>query len=136
MPFALDTSVALSWCFADEASPGTERVLDILADDTAIVPVIWPLEIANALCVAERHGRLHPADSARFVDLIGSLPIEVEFPTLGQVFGGVMDTARAYSLSSYDASYLELAMRHGLPLATQDTRLSRAATHAGVLLLI
>lgn len=136
MPFVLDTSVALVWCFEDEQSLYATDVLDQLANDTALVPVVWPLEIANVLANAERHVRLTPAKSAQFVQLIGDLAIEVESASLEHTLTSVLNVARDYGLTSYDASYLELAMRRGSPLATQDVRLRSAAAHAGVPLFL
>lgn len=132
MAYVLDSSVALTWCFEDEATPYADQVLDRLEYDAALTPAIWPLEIANALRTAEHRGRLKPAHSARFTELLRSLPISVEGVSLGRALGDVLDVARTYELTSYDASYLELAMREGLPLATQDLRLRTAAERAGV----
>jgi predicted nucleic acid-binding protein len=132
MPFVLDASVAVAWCFEDETTPYTEYVLALLGSDTAHVPAIWPLEVANALLVAERRKRLEPADTVRFLELLRTLPIMVDTSHGERVFGAVLEAARAYSVTSYDAAYLELAMREGLPLAAQDTRLTAAATAAGV----
>lgn len=135
MPFVLDASVAVAWCFEDETTPYTEYVLQLLSSDTAHVPAIWPLEVTNALLVAERRERLEPADTARFLELLRTLPIMTDTAPGIQAFGAVVDVARTYSLTSYDAAYLELAMREGLPLAAQDTRLVAAAAAAGVVVL-
>jgi predicted nucleic acid-binding protein len=132
MPFVLDSSVTLTWCFEDEATPYADQVLDLLGSDSALTPAIWPLEIANALRTAERRGRLHPADSVHFTELLRALPVSVESMPLERALGAVLDVARAYELTSYDAAYLEIAMRVGLSLATQDVRLSAAAERAGV----
>lgn len=132
MPFVLDTSVAMSWCFEDETAPYADRVLELLRADVALTPAIWPLEVANATRTAERRGRLASAELARFVELLSGLPISVDDSALARAMGSVLDAARAYGLTSYDASYLELAMREGVPLATQDARLVEAATRAGV----
>lgn len=131
----IDASTALSWCFEDESSAFSEKVLLLLATDTALVPAVWPLEMANALTVGERRGRLTKAQTARFVQLLGQLPIDVDAPPSTVVFGAVLTTARAHRLSSYDASYIEVAERHGLPLATLDSRLREAANAAGVALV-
>ena len=110
----------------------TDRVLDSLDEHEGLVPSIWPLEVANVLIVAERHARLTEADSARFVDLLGALPISVKNVAFSRATGAVLSTARKGRLSSYDASYLELAMRTGAALATRDRGLRRAAGEAGV----
>ena len=127
----LDASVTLSWCFEDEAHTYGDAVLEYLESGEALVPGIWPLEVGNALLVAERKGRLSKADSARFVTLLGQLPITVEQESPERMLGEIIALAREHSLSTYDASYLDLAMRNGLPLATQDSRLLHAAKQCG-----
>ena len=94
--------------------------------------MIWPLEVANALNVAERHKRLRPADIARFVELIHALPISLDVASFERATGAILDIAREQKLSSYDAAYLELAMREGLPLSTGDKALAAAAGRLGV----
>ncbi|MDQ7840642.1 MAG: type II toxin-antitoxin system VapC family toxin [bacterium] len=132
MEFVLDTSVTMSWCFEDEATPYTEATLDRLQGATAVVPSIWPLEVANVLLSAERRGRLTEAQSTRFIELLGALPIVMEQPSVDRVLGAVLLLGRQHALSAYDAAYLELAARHGLPLATRDERIVTAAAAIGV----
>ena len=124
MRFVLDCSITMSWCFADEA--------DGYADAEAVVPSIWPLEVANVLIVAERRQRINGAQLARLVELPRSLPVIVDGVTLDRVMGAVLMLAREHKLSSYDAAYLELAMREGIPLASRDERLIEAAHRCGV----
>lgn len=133
MPFVLDASMALSWCFEDEATPETEKVLDRLGDDHAIVPPLWESEITNALLVAERKGRLNEAQSTRFVSLLAVLPINVD--TSGPPMTTLLALGRQHGLSSYDATYLALAERAGIAVATLDEKLRAAAHTAGVALL-
>jgi predicted nucleic acid-binding protein len=133
--FVVDASVALAWCFDDEASGTADEVLDRLEHDEAIAPAIWPLEVANGLRTAERRGRLDLADVARVRDLLQSLPIEVEVVDLRLALGEVAEIARSLELTAYDAAYLALAARRGLALASVDDRLRRAATTAGVPLI-
>ena len=130
----LDNSIVMSWCFQDEASKYADAVLDALETSEAIVPSIWPLEVANVLLVAERKRRLSRADTARFVSLIRSLPILVEDETPDRILGEILALAREYGLSSYDASYLDLAIRTSLPMATLDQDLRKAAKRCGVAL--
>lgn len=133
MPFVLDASVTMSWAFQDEATAYTTAVFARLQTDRAEVPTVWPLEVANVLVLGERRRRISPPDVARFVQTLRSLPIDIENQRgLTLAFGPVLDLARAHGLSAYDASYLELADRRGLPLATQDTRLQAAAVAIGV----
>ncbi len=135
MPFVLDASVAIAWCFEHEATPYADAVLDRLGRDTALVPAIWPFEVANALAVAERRGRIRRADVIRAAELLVALPVTVESASAPRVLGSVLAMAQAHGLSSYDASYLELAAREGLPIATLDERLRTSARHARVPLL-
>ena len=128
----LDASVALAWCFEDEASAAADRALDRVVAEGAVVPAIWPLEMANALRSAERRGRLTFADQARLRELLIALPISIEPVDLAGALGEVTEIARAADLSAYDAAYLALAARRALPLATTDERLARACVAAGV----
>ncbi len=132
MPLVLDASVALPWHFEDETSEYAEHVLDRLETDAAIVPALWPLEMANGLTVAERRGRLSPAKLARAVELSLDLPVLVDEVSTHLALGPVLELARSQELSAYDAAYLELAMREGIPLATQDEDLRAAAGRVGV----
>jgi predicted nucleic acid-binding protein len=131
--FVVDASVTMAWCFADEATPETESVLDLFGSDEAVVPAIWSLEVANVLLVAERRGRLSEAQASRFLELLQQLPIEVDDVPVDPA--AVVAAGRRHELSAYDASYLVLAERTGAPLATLDRRLREAATRAGVRLL-
>ena len=133
--FVVDNSVVMAWCFEDEASTYTEGVLDQLRGTQALVPVIWPLEAANVLLIAERRDRLTEAQAAHFAQLLQGLPILVEEADVARTLGPILAVGRAHRLTAYDAAYLELAARQGLPLATQDSRLRKAAGNAGVALL-
>jgi predicted nucleic acid-binding protein len=131
----LDASVALAWCFADEATPAAWQVLERLEAESAIAPNLMPLEVANVLALADRRGRITVARVAEFVDLIEGLPIEINGEATARALRQVLALARAAQLTVYDACYLELAMRRGLPLASKDARLRAAATRQGVALL-
>ena len=130
--FVLDCSVTMAWGFDDEATPYTNGVRDRLADAQAIVPALWPLEVANATIVGERRKRLDEARSSRFLSLLSRLPIVVDEETAARAWADTMHLARAHNLSAYDASYLELAVRRGLPLACLDGKLKAAAVAVGV----
>ena len=132
--FVLDCSVSAAWCIEDESSDAADSILRRLTDDEALVPPLWITEMANVLLMAERRGRISPANATRAVELILSLPLSVEFPNLRTLNASRL-LAREYDLSAYDASYLELALREGLPLATMDKTLSAAAAKCGVALL-
>lgn len=130
--FVLDCSVAMTWCFGDETNPYSEAVLQDLADTGAVVPSIWLLEMANVLLVAERRKRISKAQSRRFVELLQALPIAVDDVSAARAWDGLLSLAREQQLSAYDAAYLELAMREGLPIATLDAALRKAAKRCGV----
>lgn len=134
--FVLDASVAVAWCFEDESTTFTESVLDMLsAGAEAVVPAIWPLEIANALLVAERRKRLTIAQVTGQLRRIGGLPILVTTLEAAHAFEQILPVARQEALSAYDAAYLQLALREALPLATLDAELKRAAKTNGMILL-
>lgn len=130
--FVLDGSVALAWFFEDELDAYAERVEDSLPRATIVVPSLWFLEVANALLAGERRKRTTGAKVARFLGLLAELPLVVDEQVSERAFGDVLALARAHGLSAYDAAYLELAVRRGLPLATLDGQLIAAAATAGV----
>ena len=128
----LDASVALTWCFKNEATAAADRVLERLAAQAASVPAIWHLEIANVLALSERRGRITSAGSAEFIELLETLEIVVDEETPSRALARVLDLAREERLTAYDAAYLELAMRLGIPLASKDGDLCDAAERLGV----
>ena len=130
--FVLDCSITMTWCFADEATSSTDTLLESLVDVQAIVPGIWPLEVANVLLVAEKRGRLTEVDASRFLSLVQTLPVTVDGATSQRALRETLSLAREQNLSSYDAAYLDLAIREGIPLATLDEGLRAAATQIGV----
>ena len=135
MAFVLDCSTAMAWCFEDEASTQADRILERLAVSPAVVPTIWPLEVANVLLVAQRKRRITVAAGARFLALLRSLPIRTDEETWRQAWTDILPLAARLSLSAYDAAYVELAIRLDAPLATLDADLMRAARKAGVRVL-
>lgn len=132
MNFVLDCSIAMAWCFEDEATDFTDSLLESLAQVSVLVPSIWSLEVANVLAISERRGRTNQAKITQFLRLLGNLPIIVDAKTGEKAFTDVLTLARTHKLTSYDAAYLELALREGLPLATLDEGLKRAALNIGV----
>ena len=133
--FVVDTSIVMAWCFKDENDDHADAILDLLQNSNTVVPSIWPLEITNVLLVAERKKRLKRKDGYRFLSLLAELPITVEQDSYQRMFGEIFALAHMYGLSSYDASYLDLAMRKGIPLATADKTLRNAAKKARIKLL-
>jgi predicted nucleic acid-binding protein len=133
--FALDASIALAWCFDDEATPAADAVLDRLADEEAAAPALWRLEVANGLAMAERRGRLNVAGLIRFVALLQGLAVTIDAEGSERAFRDLLDLARSERLTVYDAAYLELALRLGVPLASKDIKLRKAAEKLGLALL-
>ena len=135
MSFVLDNSVTMRWFFGD-GKPAeltfAAKVLDALRTDTAIVPVTWALEAANVIARAEAKALVTEARSGEFLELLEGVSIEVDGATFTQARSGTLQLARRHKLSAYDASYLELALRRGLPLATLDQDLQKAAKKVGV----
>lgn len=135
--FVLDASVALAWCFHDQATAASAALLERLAsDETAEVPAIWALEVTNVLVMAEKRKRLDGAAIAEFVALLAILDIHADAAPAARAFGEILALARQEGLSSYDAAYLDLALRRGLPLASRDKALIQAARRAGVAAIV
>ncbi|MEO7027006.1 MAG: type II toxin-antitoxin system VapC family toxin [Caulobacteraceae bacterium] len=130
----LDASIALTWCFDDEATPATEAVFQEVRDEGALVPWLWRIEVGAVLLQAERRGRIGADDVSRRLRLMGDLPIVTDAETLLNGWTSVLPLARAEKLTAYDAVYLELALRRGASLATLDAELARAAERRGVYL--
>jgi predicted nucleic acid-binding protein len=135
MAFVLDCSVTMAWVFPDEANASTDNLRESLARDSAVVPVLWPIEVANVLLLATRRGRISEEEWPRIRTDLNVLPIDIDLESHGQVLERVLPIAAQYELSVYDAMYLELALRFGLPLATLDRKLNAAGKEAGLELL-
>lgn len=128
----LDASVALSWLLLDEGNARADAVLARLEHSPAHVPQVWPLEVANGLWVAERRGRIQEFQVRQGLEDLLALPVLVEMSEPPRVFAEILALARQHRLSVYDATYLDLAVRLALPLATLDDNLARAARESGV----
>jgi predicted nucleic acid-binding protein len=135
MNFVLDTSIAVSWCFSDEATPKSILLLKRLEKETAFVPNLWSLELGNVLVMAEKRKRITFAQSIEFISLLSNLKIEVDSETNTKALHEIFSLAHSENLTTYDAAYLELAMRLGLPLATKDKELHKIAIKLGVITL-
>lgn len=135
MAFVLDCSATMAWLFEDEARPETEALLNALASgrEEALVPALWPAEVANVVLVGFRRKRVPEDKARRFLDLLGQISITVaEEISAPEVF----DLGLKTGLTAYDAAYLALARDEGLPLATLDARLAEAARETGIRLLL
>ena len=133
--FVLDNSVAMRWLLetnkADDQRYATE-VLDSLLNGCAMVPNLWHLEATSVLLSAEKRDEISLGEIEGFISQLENLAIQTDTMTSHQAFSRILTLARAYKLNSYDAAYLELAIREGLPLATLDKGLVKAAFKAGV----
>ena len=130
--FVLDCSVAMSWVFPDEASEATDRLRESMIEGRAFVPALWAAEVGNVLLTATRRGRITVDECPRIRASLEALPIEIDPVSTSRAWGAALDLARKHGLSSYDATYLELAMRMHLPLATLDRALGAAGRSEGL----
>jgi predicted nucleic acid-binding protein len=133
--FIVDCSVAMSWLFKDETTSSTRALLERLEAEPAIVPDLWYLEVANVLVLATRKGRIAAEQCADFIRQIQALDLQTDDTTADRAFGDILSLAATHGLTSYDAVYLDLALRTKLPLATLDEPLRKAAKSLGVKLL-
>ncbi len=133
MPFVLDASMTMSWCFADESTPHSRGVLQSLLNTYAEVPAVWVFEVANVLALGERKQRIVAALSDEFMKVLSRLDIRIEQPTPPGT--ELLLLIRRYGLTAYDAASLELAKRKGLALATFDSDLIKAASQESVALV-
>ena len=133
--FVVDCSMAMAWLFQDEATQKTTALLKRLATEAALVPAWWFVEIANVLTMAERKGRITPTQSDAFIVDLSKLGIEQDDEAPDRAFTHLLPLCRTHRLTSYDAIYLDLAIRRGLPLATLDDDLRKAGKKLGVGLL-
>jgi len=134
--FVLDASLTLAWAFNEEETESAKAALVQVLDHVVMAPSVWPLEIANAVVVATRHGRFVESEVPDFIAMISGLDVEVDERAHLAAFDDILRLAQEHGLSSYDAAYLELALRLDAPLATLDAGLARAARGAGVELVL
>lgn len=130
MSFVVDNSVVGGWYIKEQATPYTAAILDRLKNDTAHAPALWPLELANVARTSVIRGKFTPGQAADAVALITKLPIIVDGTEISAET--LLALALKYEISSYDAAYLDLAMRLQLPIAAKDGALRNAAQMAGV----
>ena len=135
--FVLDSSAALSWGFADEATSAGDALLrEVQCGRRAWVPALWHLEVANAMLYAKKRGRIDQAGVEKFFATLQGQGIEVDDQTMALAWSKTLNLGETYGLSVYDAAYLELSLRRGLPLATLDRPLRAACAKAGVEVLL
>ncbi|MGH2530718.1 MAG: type II toxin-antitoxin system VapC family toxin [Thermomicrobiales bacterium] len=132
MAFVVDASVTLAWLITGELTPYSIAVRSRLRSEEAWVPPIWPYEVANALLIAERRGRISQAHVSEALHRLDDVLIMVDLGAMERASQSVLALARQLNLSVYDASYIDLALNRGLPIATTDNRMRRAATEVGL----
>lgn len=136
MSVVIDASLTLTWYFDDETTPTTDAVLDRVAEVGAVVPVLWRLEVANAFQSALRRKRITALYRDESLIALGQLPITVDSDTDTYAWTTTLHLAERFGLTIYDATYLELAQRRSLPLATLDKELCEAAAALNILLSV
>ena len=130
-----DASVAVAWVHPSQATPDTAEMLDQIAGGAILeVPALWPLEVANALLVLERRGKLDAKERTTALGWLQGLPLRIDQEAAPLAFSRISELAATHRLSIYDAAYLELAHRRKLALACKDGPLRKAAKRAGVAL--
>ena len=134
--FVLDCSVTMSWVFPDEASEATDRLRETMIEGRAFVPALWPVEVGNVLLTATRRGRISAGEWPRIRTNLEALPVEIDPVSTSRAWGAALELAREHRLSGYDATYLELAVRMQLPLATLDRALAASARAEGLDVLV
>lgn len=135
MSLVLDSSATLAWIYSDETTDAIKALFDQVADEGAVVPALWRLEVANSLTVAARRGRVDMDFRRAALADLALLDITTDAHTDSQAWGDTLKLADHFRLTLYDAAYLELAQRRKLPLATLDQELRAAAQAVGTKIL-
>lgn len=136
MNFILDSSLTMAFVLADEATIETDKILDNLGQGgKAFAPALWRWEVGNVLLMAERRKRITAAESQHHLQLLQSLPVDLDENAWWEAWDATPRLARKHHLTLYDAAYLELAVRRGLPVGSLDTELRKAAKAEGLKLL-
>jgi predicted nucleic acid-binding protein len=135
MSFVIDASLTMTWYFEDEASPATDELLDAVAQNGAVAPPLWRIEVANAFQAGIRRKRIDAAYRDASLGELGRLPIEIDADGDARIWTATLRLADRHALTIYDACYLELAQRRNLPLATLDRELRVAGGALGLPLL-
>ncbi len=132
----LDCSVTMAWILRDDTmSEKADAILSTLQEKHAKVPTIWTLEVANVLCLAERQKKITALEVAEFKEFLAELPIIIDHETSSKAMGSIYTLAKTEGLTTYDAAYLEIAIRENIALATFDKALISAAKKNGISIL-
>jgi predicted nucleic acid-binding protein len=128
----IDGTVALAWCLGDETSGQADLVLSLLATTRAAVPSHWELEVVQGLMAAERRGHIDSGDLDRLIGLMAALPVDIEPPGRSEALRVTQRLAKRHTLTPFEASYIELALRRAFQLVTMDPAVAQAARLEGV----
>ncbi|MDB5472377.1 MAG: DNA-binding protein [Caulobacter sp.] len=131
----IDASIFLSWAFEDESTPETRALATQVRSSSALIPSLTRTEVANVLVMAERRGRISTAQVGAFLLQFDALPLRMDAPPNASTLDAIVSLARREKLTVYDATYLELALRHGAMVATKDQQLAAAARNLGLVVL-
>ena len=135
MSLVIDSSTTLAWIYSEETTEAIAEVLVRMKEKGAWVPALWRLEVANVLEMNVRRGRHDAAFRDAALADLAILPISIDAETDRQAWGATLRLAERHRLTLYDAAYLELAQRRGMPLATLDQELRDAALTEGMILM-
>ncbi len=133
--FVVDNSVILSWVFKDENTKKSQELLNKLLKQNAYVPSLWPYELSNALFIAEKNGRIKEADSVSFISSLKDLSLFVENNSYDNITKDILAISREHKITVYDASYIELALRKNLDMASFDKKLNAVCRKIGIKIL-
>lgn len=133
--FVVDCSLTMAWLFEDEKTEFSERLLDRLKKERGVVPSLWIYEVLNVLLMGEKRKRISQSQTSHFLNFLHNLPVQIIEVNSVLQSESMLFLARAHGLTSYDAAYLDLASRYGLPLASLDEQLIKAAKILGVQML-
>jgi len=135
MSVVIDASLTIAWYFDDETTAATDSILDRVSEAGAVVPTLWRLEVANAFQTALRRQRVTALYRDQSLAELSRMPITIDPETETCAWSTTLRLAERFALTLYDAAYLELAQRRGLPLATLDRDLRTAGSALGMALL-
>jgi predicted nucleic acid-binding protein len=131
--FIVDASVGFAWAYQGQATLETDRLLnEVAAGATVVVPALWYLEMSNVLLIAQRRRRLTAIQRKAALEKLAAMQFMVDEEGTRHAFGKTSDLAEKHGLTIYDATYLELALRRSLPLASRDEALTNAAKQCGL----
>lgn len=134
MSVVIDASIAIAWSLPDERSAMADATLGFIGEEGGVAPIFFKVETANVLEIGMRRGRIDEALRDEIISDLQSLRLDFDLDSQSSAWTTVPALARTHEISAYDATYLDVALRRKLPLATLDRKLRRAATAAGVAL--